>query len=128
MAHRSRLTLGSLRSPGNATRRTALDIDIGYMRRSETMDDESKKCDRALDKAVEHTFPASDPIAPKHITGTEPPGSDIQRQAPAITKEQVEAAADIKGDPPKPADPRSDSAVSADKTGSSTQRGEGEGI
>ena len=48
--------------------------------------------DRKLDKAVEQTFPASDPIASKSVTSTEPPMSDPKRQAPIISSEAVEAA------------------------------------
>ena len=46
-----------------------------------------------LDRAVKQTFPASDPVKPKHITGTETPGSDVNRQPPEISKEDVERAA-----------------------------------
>jgi hypothetical protein len=38
------------------------------------------------------TFPASDPPAHGKPTGTEPPKRPANRQAPAITKEQIEAA------------------------------------
>lgn len=53
----------------------------------------TKEQERELDKAVEQTFPASDPVAPHNITGTEPPGSDPKRKAPKIKKEDIEAAA-----------------------------------
>lgn len=49
--------------------------------------------EKLLDHAVEKTFPASDPVAPKHVTGTEPPGSDPRRQPPSISRTQIEAAA-----------------------------------
>ena len=39
------------------------------------------------------TFPASDAPAPGHTTGTEPPARPIDRKAPIITREQIEAAA-----------------------------------
>lgn len=48
--------------------------------------------DRKLDKAVEQTFPASDPVASKGATGTEPPLSDPNRETPVISSEAVEAA------------------------------------
>ncbi len=51
------------------------------------------KEEKELDRAVEKTFPASDPIAPGHPTSTEPPGSDPHRQAPVLSHEEVEAAA-----------------------------------
>lgn len=54
------------------------------------MDDaKQKKVDRALDQ----TFPASDPPASNQATGTEPPARPASRQAPLISKEQIEAAA-----------------------------------
>lgn len=49
--------------------------------------------DELLDHAIEATFPASDPIAPRHATGIEPPGSDPGRQPPDITRSEIEAAA-----------------------------------
>ena len=57
------------------------------------MNKRDHKAEGGLDHAVEQTFPASDPIAPKSITGTEPPPSDPARKAPVISREQVEAAA-----------------------------------
>ena len=50
------------------------------------------QADRKHDKAVEQTFPASDPIASKSVTGTEPPKSDPNRKAPIISSEDIEAA------------------------------------
>ena len=75
--------------------------------------DESKEREeeKALDRAIEQSFPASDPIPPKHITGTEPPGSDIDRKAPKITRQQVEAAANPTGEPPAKALPKEDAAL-----------------
>ncbi len=55
-------------------------------------DHRAEKKDKALDKAVEMTFPASDPAAHGGATGTEPPGRPVDRQAPQITKEQIEQA------------------------------------
>src|SRR5687768_1745113 len=48
--------------------------------------------DKKLDKAVEKTFPASDPVTVGKPTGTEPAKRPVDRQPPVITKEQVEAA------------------------------------
>ena len=75
--------------------------------------DESKEREeeKALDRAIEQSFPASDPIPPKHITGTEPPGSDINRKAPKITREQVEAAANPTGEAPQKAVPNGGTAL-----------------
>jgi len=39
--------------------------------------------DAALDEALDHTFPASDPIAVGMPTGTEPPRAPVDRKAPA---------------------------------------------
>lgn len=51
------------------------------------------KQDKKLDKAIEKTFPASDPVTVGKPTGTEPPKRPVDRKPPIITKEQVEAAA-----------------------------------
>jgi hypothetical protein len=48
--------------------------------------------DKKLDKAVEKSFPASDPVTVGKPTGTEPAKRPVDRQPPIITKEQVEAA------------------------------------
>ena len=56
-------------------------------------DNTKPKDEKQLDEAVKQTFPASDPIAPKHVTSTEPPASDPGRKAPKISKEEVDAAA-----------------------------------
>jgi hypothetical protein len=45
-----------------------------------------------LDKAVEHTFPASDPTAPGRATANEKPSRPADRQAPVISKEDIERA------------------------------------
>jgi hypothetical protein len=50
------------------------------------------KQDKKLDKAVEKTFPASDPVTVGRPTSTEPAKRPVDRQPPVITKEQVEAA------------------------------------
>ena len=52
-------------------------------------DDKQKKVDKALDM----TFPASDPPASRQSTGTEAPGRPRNRQAPVVSKEEIEAAA-----------------------------------
>ena len=75
------------------------------------IDDNKKREEKALDRAIEQSFPASDPIPAKHITGTEPPGSDIDRKAPKITRQQVEAAANPTGEPPKKAEPKEESGL-----------------
>jgi len=54
------------------------------------MDDAKQK---KVDKSLDLTFPASDPPAAKEATGTEPPARPASRQAPLISKEQIEAAA-----------------------------------
>jgi len=46
-----------------------------------------------IDRALEMTFPASDPPAPGHATGTEPPAQPPSRQARRIGRAEVEAAA-----------------------------------
>ena len=40
---------------------------------------------RQLDEALEHTFPASDPIAISEGTGTEPPRAPVDRKTPDIS-------------------------------------------
>ena len=48
--------------------------------------------DKKLDKAIEKSFPASDPVTVGKPTGTEPAKRPVDRQPPVITKEEVEAA------------------------------------
>jgi len=50
------------------------------------------KRDSNLDKAVDMTFPASDPPATGSATSTEPAKRPVDRKPPVITREQVEAA------------------------------------
>jgi hypothetical protein len=50
-----------------------------------------------LDDAVEMTFPASDPVASGHATGTEPPRRSSDRRAPIVSKEDIERAAAKRG-------------------------------
>jgi hypothetical protein len=54
-----------------------------------------------LDRALELTFPASDPIAPGNVTSTEKSGRPVDRQPPVISREDVERASKVK--PAKPA-------------------------
>lgn len=44
------------------------------------------------DEAVEFTFPASDPTAIGQTTSTEPPHRPVDREAPVITREDIERA------------------------------------
>ena len=48
---------------------------------------------KKVDKSLDMTFPASDPPASGQSTGTEPPTRPTNRQAPLVSKEQIEAAA-----------------------------------
>ncbi len=48
--------------------------------------------DDRLDEALEETFPASDATATGAPTATEPAGRPMNRQAPEITREQIEHA------------------------------------
>ena len=50
-----------------------------------------------LDKAVDMTFPASDPTATAGATGTEPSRRPVDRKPPVITREQIEAAESDEG-------------------------------
>ena len=59
---------------------------VGHVER-DNLDGKRRPGD-GLTRRVEQTFPASDPIAPKSITGTEPPPSDPARTAPVISREQ----------------------------------------
>jgi len=52
----------------------------------------TKRKDEKIDKAGKMTFPASDPPASGKSTGTEPARKPVDREAPAITKEQIEQA------------------------------------
>ena len=56
------------------------------------MTHKTPKDERDLDRAIEKTFTASDPVAPKHIPSTEPVGSDPKRKPPEIQREPVESA------------------------------------
>lgn len=50
--------------------------------------DEEKKVDRAIDM----TFPASDPVATGEATSTEPPKRPKDRKARVISREEIEHA------------------------------------
>jgi hypothetical protein len=52
---------------------------------------------KKVDKSLDMTFPASDPPASNQSTGTEAPGRPESRQAPLISKDEIEAAAGAKG-------------------------------
>jgi len=51
---------------------------------------------KKVDKALDMTFPASDPPASNQSTGTETPGRPQSRQAPLISKDDIDAAAGAK--------------------------------
>jgi hypothetical protein len=48
---------------------------------------------KKVDKSLDMTFPASDPPASGQATGTEPPARPASRQAPVISKEEIDSAA-----------------------------------
>jgi hypothetical protein len=48
--------------------------------------------EKKVDKGVDMTFPASDPPASGKATGTEPAKRPVDRQAPIVTKEEIEQA------------------------------------
>jgi hypothetical protein len=52
----------------------------------------SSEQERKIDKAVEMSFPASDPIATGGATSTEPPSRPTDRSAPVISEEEIEQA------------------------------------
>jgi hypothetical protein len=58
---------------------------------------DAKACDQKVDNAVEMTFPASDPTAVGRATGTEPASRPVNRQAPIISKEDIERVAAERG-------------------------------
>jgi hypothetical protein len=63
-------------------------LDVGHAENKENIRVREKKIDDAIDK----TFPASDPTATGHATGTEAPARPVDREAPVITKEEIEEA------------------------------------
>jgi len=52
----------------------------------------TKRADKKLDEAMELTFPASDPATPGRATANEGASRPTDRQAPVITKEEIERA------------------------------------
>jgi hypothetical protein len=64
------------------------------MRKSRTGNRQAgrRKLDAQLDEALEHTFPASDPISIGHATATEPPARPVDRKAPTIDKDELATA------------------------------------
>jgi hypothetical protein len=48
--------------------------------------------EKKVDRAIDMTFPASDPIATGEATSTEPPGRPTDRKPPIISREDVEQA------------------------------------
>jgi len=48
---------------------------------------------KQLDRALDMTFPASDPPASHGATGTEPPRRPAGREAPAISRDAINKAA-----------------------------------
>ena len=50
------------------------------------------RADNKIDKAVDMSFPASDPTTHGAPTGTEAPSRPQDRKAPKVTKEQIEQA------------------------------------
>ena len=65
------------------------------------MDQNKKRKEKSVDKAVDMTFPASDPPAHGKPTSTEPPKRPVNRKAPTITKEQIEQAQRGEGHKPE---------------------------
>ena len=56
------------------------------MSKKKTKDE--RKRDTKLDEALEMTYPASDPIAAGHPTGTEPTGRSADHKAPITSKDK----------------------------------------
>ena len=56
------------------------------------MSQKKKEKDKKVDKSVDMSFPASDAPARGKATSTEPPARPVDRDAPAITKEQIDQA------------------------------------
>jgi hypothetical protein len=51
-----------------------------------------KEGERKVDRAIDMTFPASDPVATGGATSTEPPKRPAGRKPPLIDKEDIERA------------------------------------
>jgi hypothetical protein len=58
----------------------------------DTPENSKTHVEKKIDKAVDMSFPASDPTAHGKPTGTEAPGRPADRKAPKITKEQIDQA------------------------------------
>ena len=56
------------------------------------MEHDRKHKEKKVDKAVDMTFPASDPPASGKSTSTEAPQRPVDRKPPVISKEQIERA------------------------------------
>lgn len=54
--------------------------------------DEEADADEKLDRAIEMTFPASDPPLPGSATGTEQLNEPKDRQSPRLTREEIDRA------------------------------------
>ena len=54
--------------------------------------DKKRETEKKVDKGLDMTFPASDPVATGKATSTEPPRRPKDRKAPVITKEEIEQA------------------------------------
>jgi hypothetical protein len=53
--------------------------------RANTDRNKRSKLEAELDRALAHTFPASDPYSVGRSTSTEPPARPIDRQAPEVS-------------------------------------------
>jgi hypothetical protein len=51
-----------------------------------------KETEKKVDESIDMSFPASDPTATGKATSTEPPRRPKDRQAPIISKEEIEQA------------------------------------
>lgn len=54
--------------------------------------EEKARRDKKVDQSIAHTYPASDPTPHSGVTSTEPASRPMDRQAPIVTKEQIEMA------------------------------------
>jgi hypothetical protein len=70
--------------------REAVDHELG--RRNEKGHKQSSTDEEKIDRAVEMTFPASDPPLPGNPTGNERATQPANRQAPLISRDDVERA------------------------------------
>lgn len=56
------------------------------------LSDKAKSKDEKIDQAGKDTFPASDPPSTGSSTSTEAPSRPVDRKAPVIRKEDIDAA------------------------------------